>query len=80
MLNDSAGQAAGPYRYYAFWFSERPTCFWPEAALRLPAVERVEDYVGHLGSPREITRDEYYEFPSGARNTRQPRRTPPAEH
>lgn len=80
MLNFSAGQAAGPYRYYAFWLDERPACFWPEAALRLPAGERAEDYVGHLGTPREITREEYYVFPSGARNTRQPRRTPPTEH
>lgn len=76
MLNTSAGQAAGPYRYYAFWFDERPTCFWPEAALRLRSGERAEDYVGHLGTPREITREQFYEFPSGARNTRQPKRTP----
>ena len=76
MLNTGGGQ----FRYYAFWFDERPTCFWPEVALRLPAGERAEDYVGHLGMPREITEAEYYEFPSGARNTRQPRRTPPTEH
>lgn len=80
MLNTGGEQASGPFRYYAFWFDVRPTSFWPEAALRLPAGERPEDYVGHLGTPREITRAEYYDFPAGARSTRQPRRTPPAEH
>jgi hypothetical protein len=76
MLNISGGQADGSFRYYAFWIDERPTCFWPHVALRLPAGERAEDYVGHLGTPREITREQFYEFPSGARNTRQPKRTP----
>lgn len=76
MLDGGGAQAGGPFRYFAIWFDERPTCFWPEAALRLPAGERAEDYVGHLGTPREITREQFYEFPSGARNTRQPKRTP----
>lgn len=73
MLNTDGGRPGRPFRYYAFWFDTRPTCFWPEVALRLPAGESPEDYVGHLGTPREITRAEYYEFPSGARSTRQPR-------
>ncbi|MFL6284498.1 MAG: hypothetical protein ACJ74Q_15240 [Pyrinomonadaceae bacterium] len=64
----------GPFRYYSFWFFRRPTCWWPEVALRLPAGEAAEDYVGHLGTPREITREQYYDFPSAARNTHQPRR------
>lgn len=76
MLDVGNAQAGGLFRYYAFWFDERLACFWPEAALRLPAVERAEDFVGHLSTPREITREQYYEFPSGARNTRQPKRTP----
>lgn len=76
MPNFSAYQAAGPYRYYAFWFDKRPAHFWPEVALRLLACEHAEDYVAGLGTPREITRAEYYELPSGARNTRQPRLTP----
>ena len=76
MLDGGGAQSGGPFRYYAFWFDERPACFWPEAALRLPAGELAEDFVGHLGTPREITREQYYEFPSGARNTRQPKRTP----
>lgn len=49
MLDGGGAQAGGPFRYYAFWFDERPACFWPEAALSLPAGERAEDYVGHLG-------------------------------
>jgi hypothetical protein len=49
MLDGGCAQAGGPFRYYAFWFDERPACFWPEAALRLPAGERAEDFVGHLG-------------------------------
>ena len=76
MLDGGGAQAGGTFRYYAFWFDEHPACFWPEAALRLPAGEHAEDYVGHLGTPREITREQYYEFPSGARSTRQPKRTP----
>lgn len=59
MLNTSGGQADGSFRYYSFWFDERPTCFWPHVALRLPAGEKAEDYVGHLGTPREITEAEY---------------------
>ncbi len=69
MLNTCGGQ----FRYYALWFDERPTHFWPEVALRLPAVECVTDYVAGLGTPREITRAEYFDFPSGARNTRPPK-------
>lgn len=76
MLDATCARPDGPFRYYAFWFYERPACFWPEVALRLPAGARAEDYVGHLGRPREITRGEYYEFPTGARNTRQPKLTP----
>jgi hypothetical protein len=76
MLDAGGAQAGGPFRYYAFRLDERPTRFWPEAALRLPAGESAEDYVGHLGTPREIAREAYYKFPSGARNTRQPKRRP----
>jgi len=76
MFDGGGAQAGGPFRYYAFWFDELPTRFLPEDAFRLPAGELAEDFVGHLGTPREITREQYYEFPSGARNTRQPKRTP----
>ena len=67
------GRMEGPYRFYAVTLHVISASHWPESALRLPARERVEGFIGERDGAREITRDDYYCRPALSRHTR-PRR------